>query len=341
MNTPARLPHVPADAAPQQRIIPLESALAWKQALSGIPHSFFHSWEHCYAMYLTHKLPAFLYCFERGDTRVVCPFIERPFGEYTDIATPYGYAGFAGNSEVPDLPRYWKEFVRTRAYVSSFLTLHPLFFRSSYTTAKETHDLKSLYVLDTASHDTEFLSRCTKSRRQDIRKWQAGRVRLVTDRQQLTHFVLDHYREFFRRKNAGPSYDFSSATLRFILGLDNIVAIGAAQNDQIAAVHVTAFTAHAAEYLFYFGLRGSEGHSSGLIWEATRLLHDFGIRRFNLGGGLVDGDALDSFKRRFGGERYRLRVVKEVIRPEVYSELCRSVDANPQSRQGYFPCYRS
>jgi hypothetical protein len=81
-----------------QRAIPLDSPLEWKQALSGIPHSFFHTWEHSYAMHLTHRLPAYLYCAESEGVRVVCPFIERPIGEYVDIATPYGFSGFAGHS---------------------------------------------------------------------------------------------------------------------------------------------------------------------------------------------------------------------------------------------------
>src|ERR1700733_12014806 len=106
-------------AATVQRAIPLDSPLEWKQALSGIPHSFFHTWEHSYAMYLTHKLPAFLYCFEADEVRIVCPFIERPFGKYVDIATPYGFSGFAGNGEFPDFPSYWEEFVQSRGYVSA------------------------------------------------------------------------------------------------------------------------------------------------------------------------------------------------------------------------------
>src|SRR6185437_9001310 len=112
-----------SDSTPLQRAIPLESPLEWKQALACIPHSFFHTWEHSYAMYLTHKLPSYLYCFEHGGVRIICPFIVRPFRGYVDIATPYGFSGFAGNADYPDLPLYWNEFVRSRGYISAFVTL--------------------------------------------------------------------------------------------------------------------------------------------------------------------------------------------------------------------------
>lgn len=328
-------------SAPSQRAIPLESPLEWKQALSSIPHSFFHTWEHSYAMYLTHKLPAYLYCFEHAGVRIICPFIERPFQGYIDIATPYGFSGFAGNADYPDLPLYWNEFVRSRGYVSAFLTLHPLFCRSGYTRMEETHELKSLYILDTMLESHMLLSKCTKSRRQDIQKWQTGVLSLVNDKALIARFVLDNYRDFFRRKKASFSYDFSPATIQFILDLDSVFAVGAACKGEIKAVHITVFTSYAAEYLFYFCVPGAERNSSGLIWEAASFLRIHGIKAFNLGGGLVNGDALDDFKRRFGGKRHSLRVLKQAVRPDIYDELCWDSELDPRVDRDYFPAYRS
>ena len=203
MSVAAASSQLSSDPTPSQRAIPLESPLEWKQALAGIPHSFFHTLEHSYAMHLTHKLPSYLYCFEHAGVRIICPFIERPFRGFVDIATPYGFSGFAGNAEYPDLPFYWNEFVRSRGYISAFVTLHPLFYRPGYTRTEETHELKGLYTLDTMLESNLFLGKCTKSRRQDIHKWQTGgEFTLVTDKKLIAQFVLDNYRDFFRRKKA-------------------------------------------------------------------------------------------------------------------------------------------
>lgn len=332
--------HLTEKAAAEQRAIPLSSPLEWKQALSGIPHSFFHTWEHSYAMHLTHGNPAFLYCAESEGVRVVCPFIERPFGEYIDIATPYGFSGFAGNGEFPNLPHYWNEFVQSRGYVSAFINLHPLFSRSSFTTQEERHVLKSLYFIHSSSEEETLLRACSESRRRTIRKWKASGASVVTERRALSRFVLDHYRGFFLRKNASMSYDFSETTIQFLLSLERVLVIGASKSGEIQAVHMTAYTPYAAEYLFYFGAPGAEQQSTGLIWEATRHLHELGIGRLSLGGGLVDGDNLDEFKRRFGAERRPLLALKQIIRPNVYLDLCRELPVEPADDIGYFPSYR-
>jgi hypothetical protein len=324
-----------------QRAIPLDSPLEWKQALSGIPHSFFHTWEHSYAMHLTHRLPAYLYCAESEGVRVVCPFIERPIGEYVDIATPYGFSGFAGNGDIPGLPPYWEQFVHSRGYVSAFIALHPLFFRSGYTRAEETHELKSLYFLDLSLEAEELLRRCSEKRRLFIRKWEKKGIAIVTDRRQLTRFALDNYQGFFGRKRAGPSYNIRPVTIQFLLSLENVLTIGAVREGRIEAFHLSSYTPYAAESFFYFDMPGAESRCISLIWEAAKRLGDIGIGAFSLGGGLEDGDAIDEFKRRFGAERRPLRALKQVIQPETYARLCAGVGVDPDDRKGYFPAYRA
>lgn len=331
-----------AESAPVlQRAIPLSSPEDWKQALSGIPHSFFHTWEHSYAMHLTHKLPAYLYCAESDGVRVVCPFIERPIGEYVDIATPYGFSGFAGNGEIQELPLYWDRFVRSRGYVSAFIALHPLFFCSCHARVEETHELKGLYFLDLTLETEELLRRCSEKRRLFIRKWEARGISIVTDRPRLARFVIDRYQDFFRRKNAGGAYNFSPATFEFLLSLPNVLAIGAARGEDIEAFHLTTYTRYAGESLFYFDIQGAESRCISLIWEAAKRLRNLGISAFSLGGGLADGDTFDEFKRRFGGERRPLRALKQVIRSDIYSELCGEFRPEPSGYIGYFPEYRS
>ncbi|MFZ0395935.1 MAG: hypothetical protein WCF17_07225 [Terracidiphilus sp.] len=327
-------------AAPVVHAIPLESPGEWRAALEGIPHSFFHTWEHSYAMHLTHKQPAYLYCAESEGVRVVCPFIERPLGGYVDIATPYGFSGFAGNGPLAALPELWRSFATARGYISVFLNLHPLFFRPDYADPATLFEQKELYIFDATAGLETLFENLARSRRRDLRKWET-RTGLRTDRDELRSFVLEHYRQFYRWKNASAVYDFSSRTMEFLLQQENLLLLGAGADSGVESVIVIAVTDYAAEGLFYFELPGTSRFSTALIWEALAEVHRKGIPSLNLGGGLSRNDQLAQFKGLFGATPQMCYAVKQVLAPERYAELCDRCGGNPDDRQGYFPAYRA
>lgn len=323
-----------------QRLIGLDQPEEWKRALEGIAHSFFHTWEHSYAMHLSHGLPVLLYCAEAGGVRVVCPFLERPAGEAKDTATPYGFSGFAGNGLLPALPELWREFAQSRGYVSVFLNLHPLFFRPEWADPSSLFEQKELYVLDTRRSAEALLEGCARARRREIRQWQQE-ARLYRDREQLKAFVLEHYREFFLRKQATAAYDFSRETMEFLLEQKDLLLLGAGSSSELEAVNAFAVTPHCAEGLFHFSLPGGRRHSAGLMWAALLEAQRRGIPHFNLGGGLSRHDALEQFKSRFGAVPHLCFAMKQVVDPERYGALCAAAGADAEERDGYFPAYRS
>jgi hypothetical protein len=77
-------------------LIPLGDDKQWRAALDDIEHAFGHTWESCYAMSQTSKAPTYLYVFQAGSFRVICPLSERRYGDYIDIFTPFGYSGLQG-----------------------------------------------------------------------------------------------------------------------------------------------------------------------------------------------------------------------------------------------------
>jgi hypothetical protein len=323
-----------------QRAIPLSSPAEWKQALSGIPHSFFHTWEHSYAMHLTHKLPAYLYCAESDGVRVVCPFIERPFGEYVDIATPYGFSGFAGNGVLPGLAENWRSFAVGRKYLTAYVNQHPLFAENVQFGEEELFRQKDLYFLNLRSTEEDLLSRCSRRRRRELRDWH-GVAELVQDRKALTTFILAQYRDFYLRKEASPEYGFGLATMDYLLGLENVLLLGAARKGIIEAACVVACTRFVAEGLFNYSLPGAQVHGVGLIWQAAKELRQLGLPLFNLGGGISANDNLALFKSRFGPDSLPLFSVKQVFDTHSYTQLCRQVGADVENRRGYFPAFRS
>lgn len=287
-----------------ERAIPLSSPQEWRQALTGIPHSFFHTWEHSYAMHLTHHQPAYLYCLESNGVRIVCPFYERPFDEYIDIATPLGFSGFTGNGSIPELPKRWREFALRRGYICAFVNQHPLFSHDFLFLPKDTYPLKTIHIFKTSLGIEKLWLNCSEARRRALRRWQEKCSANVVDRDSISKFLLANYRDFFRRKHAASAYNYTPETIQFLLSLDHIVLTGAVKGNALEAVHMSAYTPYVAEYLFNVSLPGLQHHSAGLIWQALTDVQRRSIPFLNLGGGLADRDSMDEFKRRFGAKRY-------------------------------------
>ena len=59
---------------PQHELIPLDEPERWAEALAELPHGHAHTWGFCRAVAAHHRgCPTYLYRYERGAARVVCP----------------------------------------------------------------------------------------------------------------------------------------------------------------------------------------------------------------------------------------------------------------------------
>ena len=86
-------------------LIGLDERDRWRSALAGVPHGFGHTWESCHAFSLTTDLPTYLYLAKCPEGRVVCPLIERSPRGAVDVATPFGFSGFAARGHCAGFPR--------------------------------------------------------------------------------------------------------------------------------------------------------------------------------------------------------------------------------------------
>ena len=125
--------------------------------------------------------------------------------------------------------------------------------------------------------------------------------------------------------------------MSFLFDLDNVLIVGAPNSGQMEAVSVFTYTADVGEYLFNVSLPEGQNHTVALLWYGVNYLKSLQIPRLNLGGG---GGGIGEFKRRFGGKELALKCLKQVYEPEIYKELCRRTNTNPNDRTGYFPAYR-
>ncbi len=319
-------------------LVPLEDRKEWSRALRGVPHGFTHTWQHSHALHLTTGLPSFLYRFEKGRTRIVCPLSERVIGNYTDIVTPPGPSGFTGTHDCPEFPFHWAEFVSVRGYVCGYIGLNPLFDRPCYREKADPYN--TIYVLNLRAGPRMLFARMDRNRRRELRSWDEISARLVLDRAVLTDFLLEHYESFLRRVQAAPVYHLSSATLAFLSDLDTTVMVGAGGTDRVEAVYLFTHTPYAADCFLNVALPEGRRHTTALVWYGVTHFQRLGIPVLHMGGGLQDDDRIAHAKRRFGATPLPLRSLKQVYRPDVYAELCGRAGVDPGSSR-YFPAYRS
>ncbi len=322
----------------EQHFISIESPSDWKEALNGINHSFGHTWENCYAQYLTTGFKTYLYCFESDRGQIVCPIVEREYEGYIDILKPFGFSGFVENGNCDDFPICWKEFVEEKQYVCGYLGLDPIFNSISHFPSEEIYQYNTVHVLDLTLTEGELFANLSENRKRQLRNWHTVQSNFVFDRSRLKDFFLTNYVEFFRRVEASSYYSFSQETLSFLFSLDNVVLVGGQDADgNIVAVSVFTYTPYVGEYLFNVSLPEGQHYAAPLIWYGVNHLKSLQIPSINLGGGKA---SLSEFKRRFGGKQYPLRCLKQVYEPEIYQKLCRERNADPNDMVGYFPGYR-
>ncbi len=75
-----------------QKIL-LEDKQGWIDALAGVPHSFFHTWDCVHAIAQFHEIAAHLHVMKFEDAFLLVPVLERSYKGHADLVSPYGYSG--------------------------------------------------------------------------------------------------------------------------------------------------------------------------------------------------------------------------------------------------------
>jgi hypothetical protein len=191
--------------------------------------------------------------------------------------------------------------------------------------------------MDLRGSEDEVRARLSQNRRRQLRAGPGGE--LVEDRDELTAFLLGTYADFFARREAGAATNLSRETMAAIAALDDVMIVGA-RGDSLESVALFGHTADGGDYLVNVSVPGGERHAVHLIWWAVQRLRAVGVEWLNLGGGVRPGDDLAEFKRRFGAAELPLLSLRQVYRPDIYEELCRTAGVT-SARDGRFPPYRA
>lgn len=318
-------------------LIPLDARSEWKDALKGIPHSFGQTWENCYAVALTSRLPTYLWHLEVEGVRVACPFTERNWEGCIDIAKPYGYSGFVGTDRCPDFAKLWREFACSRGYVCGYLGIDPVFEAPGQFDPAESSQYDRVHLLDLSIPVEQMWLRLSHNRQDDFRDWNEISSRITTVRSEIVPFFVEQFLAYMERKQAAAHYRFTRATLEFLCGLDNVLLMGMRDGDVVTAVALIPYTRYVGEALFTVYAPGTPAYTSVFVWSGALGLRERGVRLMNLGGGT---SGMHAFKRSFGTAEKPLRCLRQVYDENVYGRLCLAKGASATSREGYFPAYR-
>jgi len=319
------------------KIVSLDSKNEWNKALSGIRHSFCHTWEYCYAMHLTTGFQTYLFCFEKDGVRIVSSLTEKKFEEYQDLSKPFGFNGFAGNGYHPGFLSEWNRFISEKNYVSGYLGLHPVFGVNGLFDSSEIYHYNNVYVLDLKPNHEEILNNMSNGRKNQLLKFDEISPKLSEDRIAIKNFFLDHYNDFLKRRKAKSFYYLSAESISYLFSIKNILVIGAFEMGKCVAASLFGYTKQIGVGLYHVSLPGAEHYSAHLVWYAAKKLKSIGIPKLNLGGGT---GGIAKFKKRFGTDVYPLKCVKQVYRKDIYDSLCQEINADPNDFDGFFPSYR-
>ena len=320
-------------------LIPLEAKDEWVDAMKDIRHSFAHTWDNCYAMHLTTSHKTFLYRYENGDTKIICPIAERQFEGSTDIVTPYGFSGFTGNTDCPDFPHHWKEFAKQSDYVCGYISINPAFENTSYFYEKDAVSRTSIYYIDLERSLTEIFESLDSNRRRQIKDYRRHESSFVYDRARLTDFFKKNYYDFLDKYKMSSANYFSMAALEHLCSLENVMMVGTAKNDEINSVYIFAHTPD--EGLCMFNVAHPEGRENTplLLWCGLKYFRSRKIPIMNLGGGSNDDDSIAHSKKRYGAFGLPFKSLTQIYDESAYNALCNKTGVDMNGK--YFPAYRN
>jgi Acetyltransferase (GNAT) domain len=320
-------------------LIPLEEPERWNAALQGIPHGFGHTWDSCHAFALTTQLPTYLYLAECTSGRVICPLIERRFHGEADVATPFGFSGFAGRGRCAGFDEKWRAFASRTGWVCAYVGQNPMLRPEGFWAEDAFQPSQNLYWL--RIDDLERLHRrLSRLRKRQLKRWRVAGW-LSTDRDLLLRFVIESADGFFQRVGAAPNYFFLEATWRALAASKQVELLGALRNDRVVAVTFFGWADGVADALFNISLPEGRDAATALLIEGAERLSTRGISLLNIGGGIRPGDDVERAKQLFGATAQPLLHMKQVFAPNRFNQLCAAAGAEVSGPTGFFPPYHS
>ncbi len=263
-------------------------------------------------------------------------FYKRPIEgtKYFDIVSPYGYSGpvmLFNNADYAyrtlEFFRAFDGYCKDNNIVAEFSRLHPFIANHFW---KEVHYEHDVYYVDLMQSEDEIWRGFDKGCKSAIK--QAQRKGYTWGREPNLRAFVDLYYNTMTKDSAAPPYYFNDG---FWTKLNRLGEFMRVLNEEGEPVAIACFLTY-GDYCHYF-LSASDRSSGGtnlLLWETMKWAKSIGCKVFNLGGGLKEGDKLESFKRSFSHTSKPFCTYRRIHNEDVYNKLSEGIETT------FFPAYR-
>ena len=314
--------------------VPSGERRRWDAALRQMPHGYWHGWAACHAIGLGSGFPVSLGVAKDGNgVLAAVPVAERTWQGERDLFTPAGFSGFAAARPLPaDFRSRWSEFAAGQGYVAGYFALHPRFGVASAHSGLASDN--ELFELDLTGGADQLLRRCDRSVRRAVQA--AAGLRFITDRDQLTAFVVENHAPCLVA--LGAREQWAPATLAAMCADPDLLMVGIEDDVGACAVHTFGVRGRSAEFHLHLSVRDGRRHATALVWWGLCRLAGDGVTRANMGGGIHRGDSVAQSKRKFRPQATAFLRAREVYRPATYRQLCQRAGADPEASR-FHPAY--
>jgi hypothetical protein len=323
--------------------IPLAERGRWNAALEGTAVGFTHRPEYSAAAALASGHEPGLWVWEGAGGRAVCPLVRRdaPGGSF-DLATPLGFGGFAIVGDARGLATDWKQYWQGAGALAAYVQLSPWREASDWQALLSGFDgeprpSRECWLWDLRPAPGDLLSGMHPNHRRFLQQWQEEGVAISDDAAELAPAFDRLYAAFLVDHGVGRDYRFPPNSLSALAGVPGALWLGARDAaGRIEAVVLILWQGARADLFLAASSPEGRRHSRGLYWEGAQRLRERGVHTLNLGGGVVDGDALAQFKRRFGARAQETLALRQVFDREGFARACALAGVADQA-SGRFP----
>ncbi len=284
-----------------------------------------------YLIYYEDQDARFCYVVMKSDLADDSKFSARiEHGEYFDYSTPYGYGGPLTDRRIPEESqrRFMTEmadYARNEKIVSQFVRFHPLLGNhEGLSGIFETRYMHDTIYIDTTDANLIMQNMDSKNRNM-VRK--AIKCGVSIERKPITEYeaFVSMYNETMLKDEASEYYTFGNEYFRSLKLLEDHACIFYAMREGKPV----------AGSIMYYNNRNIHYHLSGsrtearmyapsnlLLYETACWANEQGIKRFHLGGGIVQDDNLFGFKKQFNKNgRLPFVIGRTVFDKDAYNTL--------------------
>jgi hypothetical protein len=309
---------------------------SWNDAITGLDVSVYFSWEYLSIIRSNYPNGIYLLKIFNDSSGIVTFYTYRTKDQkYYDIYSPYGSDGIYIWGHSDEVLINFVEYLKKNNIVTYYMMNHPMYKNNNRECIIQ---CRNIYTMDLTKETEVLWKDMHANHRYEINKLTKQNIYLEYDKSKLKSAFLTLYRETFSRVQANISYNFTDEFLSDILRSDLTLALGAVIDENIECVVLFLVKDKSAEYFINASSLSGRTASRYLIWEMIRQLKDIGVTYLNLGGGVVDNDSLDQFKKRFGGQKTTLNMFSGVALETEFERLCFE-HSNLDETIKFFPPY--